>query len=154
MEGGSEVAPETGETDREEQTVDLFGEAATTHPAGERESADSGDEEEADGELEDDFNAAWEVLEVARSLYESRKDSDDEAKLKLADTYIALGDVSLETGRSGSKALSCHIDHRGKKNWNKPLATTMMLWPLNPTSFQYLPARSLKFITNFALFTT
>ena len=40
----------------------------------------------------------WEVLEVARSLYEAQKDSDDEAKLKLADMYMALGDVSLETG--------------------------------------------------------
>jgi HAT1-interacting factor 1 len=46
---------------------------------------------------EDDFNAAWEVLDLARALYEKQGDSD-EAKLKVADTYIALGDVSLETG--------------------------------------------------------
>lgn len=51
-----------------------------------------------DGEPEDDFNAAWEVLELARSIYEKGKDQDDEIKLKLADTYIVLGDVSLETG--------------------------------------------------------
>lgn len=38
------------------------------------------------------------MLEVARSLYEAQKDSNDEAKLKLAETYVALGDVSLETG--------------------------------------------------------
>lgn len=46
---------------------------------------------------EDDFNAAWEVLDLARALYERQGDSD-ETKLKVADTYIALGDVSLETG--------------------------------------------------------
>lgn len=50
-----------------------------------------------EGEPEDDFNAAWEVLEMARSIYEGQKDEDDETKLKLADTYIALGDISLET---------------------------------------------------------
>ena len=56
-------------------------------------------EEGDDGdEPEDDFNAAWEVLDLARALYEKQKDDDDEVKLKLADTFIALGDVSLETG--------------------------------------------------------
>ena len=59
------------------------------------------EEEEAqdDGEEpEDDFNAAWEVLDLARLNYEKRKDESDTIKLKLAETYIALGDVSLETG--------------------------------------------------------
>jgi len=37
------------------------------------------------------------VLDLARALYEKQGDSD-EIKLKVADTYIALGDVSLETG--------------------------------------------------------
>jgi len=86
------------EKEHEESTFDLFAEAATAEIVGQDkgENAESGDE--GDGEPEDDFNAAWEVLEVARSLYEAQKDSDDEAKLKLADTYVALGDVSLETG--------------------------------------------------------
>ena len=56
------------------------------------------DDDDPDAEPEDDFNAAWEVLDLARALYEKRKDEDEETKLKLADTYIALGDVSLETG--------------------------------------------------------
>lgn len=56
------------------------------------------DEEDDDGP-EDDFNAAWEVLDLARALYEKKGDSD-EMRLKVADTYIALGDVSLETGTS------------------------------------------------------
>ncbi|KAI0070803.1 hypothetical protein K474DRAFT_1669694 [Panus rudis PR-1116 ss-1] len=56
------------------------------------------EEEDGDeGEPEDDFNAAWEVLELARSLFEKQQEESDEIKLKLAETYIALGDVSLET---------------------------------------------------------
>jgi len=58
------------------------------------------EEEEGEDEPEDDFNAAWEVLDLARAIYdrEIQQEEDDEVKLKLADTYIALGDVSLETG--------------------------------------------------------
>lgn len=37
------------------------------------------------------------MLDLARALFSKQQD-DDLAKLKLADTYIALGDVSLETG--------------------------------------------------------
>lgn len=64
-----------------------------------------GDEEGDGGEPEDDFNAAWEVLDLARAIYEKQKDEDDEVKLKLADTYITLGDISLETGVSYSLLL-------------------------------------------------
>lgn len=72
-----------------------------------RDDADEGsdNEEEQDDAAEDDdgpeddFNAAWEVLDLARALYEKKGDSD-EIRLKVADTYIALGDVSLETGMS------------------------------------------------------
>ena len=86
------------EKEHSEQTFDLFAEANQAEEAGQgmEENTESGDEGDVDPE--DDFNAAWEVLEVARSRYEAQKDSDDEAKLKLADTYMALGDVSLETG--------------------------------------------------------
>jgi HAT1-interacting factor 1 len=57
------------------------------------------DEDDEDVEPEDDFNAAWEVLDLARAIYDKQnEDDDEEVKLKLADTYIALGDVSLETG--------------------------------------------------------
>ncbi|WWC69166.1 uncharacterized protein I206_103102 [Kwoniella pini CBS 10737] len=60
---------------------------------------DDGDEEE---EPEDDYNAAWEVLDVARTIYQKITEgkNDDEAKedkLNLADCYLALGDVSCET---------------------------------------------------------
>ncbi|KAG8922617.1 hypothetical protein FRC02_011737 [Tulasnella sp. 418] len=78
----------------QDEAVDLFANAAAQHETNDAE----GEEEEAEGaeeEPEDDFNAAWEVLELARSLY--AKQDSEEAKLKLADVYMALGDVSTET---------------------------------------------------------
>ncbi|OCB86534.1 hypothetical protein A7U60_g6430 [Sanghuangporus baumii] len=87
------------EEEAEDKVVDLFAEANAAVEA-EKEREGGGEDEEGDdddGEPEDDFNAAWEVLDLARALYEKRKDVDDAIKLKLADTYITLGDVSLET---------------------------------------------------------
>ncbi|KAF9561223.1 hypothetical protein CPC08DRAFT_722878 [Agrocybe pediades] len=81
----------------EDKPIDLFGQAAQ---AGEEEEEEEEHDEEGEGEEpEDDFNAAWEVLDLARAIYEKQKeaDGDEEVKLKLADTFIALGDVSLET---------------------------------------------------------
>lgn len=82
----------------------------------EGEEGDAADEEEqgegeADGdEPEDDFNAAWEVLDVARTIYEQTvkdklakgesSEATRETQLKLADCYSLLGDVSCETGES------------------------------------------------------
>lgn len=83
----------------EDPAVDLFAQAEAAEeeesavPKGE--TAAEGDEEEE--EPEDDFNAAWEILDLARTTYESMP--GDESKLKLAATYMALGDISLETGR-------------------------------------------------------
>ncbi|KAJ7180986.1 hypothetical protein C8R46DRAFT_940953 [Mycena filopes] len=56
-------------------------------------------EGDEDGEPEDDFNAAWEVLDLARAIYarQTEDGGNEDVQLKLADTYIALGDVSLET---------------------------------------------------------
>nr|XP_018999443.1 uncharacterized protein I203_08038 [Kwoniella mangroviensis CBS 8507]OCF62904.1 hypothetical protein I203_08038 [Kwoniella mangroviensis CBS 8507] len=61
-------------------------------------------EGEAEDEPEDDYNAAWEVLDVARTIYqkivEGKSDGEEgvkEDKLNLADCYLALGDVSCET---------------------------------------------------------
>lgn len=70
-------------------------------PDDEDEDEDEDEEQQQEGDEEspeDDFNAAWEVLDLARVIFEKRQDEDDEIKLKLADTYLALGDVSLETG--------------------------------------------------------
>ncbi|EGO22338.1 hypothetical protein SERLADRAFT_334181, partial [Serpula lacrymans var. lacrymans S7.9] len=77
--------------DADDDAVDLFAQQAE-ELENEAENDEDGEEGEADdGEPEDDFNAAWEVLELARAIYEKEKDGDDdEVKLKLADTYIAL----------------------------------------------------------------
>ncbi|KAI8099377.1 uncharacterized protein BX664DRAFT_321116 [Halteromyces radiatus] len=56
---------------------------------------DSEEEEENNENQEDDFETAWDVLDVARVIFE--KGEDDESKLKLADVLLSLGDVSLET---------------------------------------------------------
>jgi HAT1-interacting factor 1 len=87
------------EDDGEDQPIDLFGQASAEQD-GEDDSGGEGEGEEDDGEPEDDFNAAWEVLDLARAIYEKQKEDggDEEVNLKLADTFIALGDVSLETG--------------------------------------------------------
>ncbi|TRM59131.1 hypothetical protein BD626DRAFT_509222 [Schizophyllum amplum] len=86
----------------EDGAVDLFAQAAkevARADAAQAEGEAAEDEEEDDdAEPEDDFNAAWEVLEVARSIYDKRVTAgDDTLRLKLAETYISLGDVSLET---------------------------------------------------------
>ena len=87
------------EDDGEDQPIDLFGQASAEQD-GEDDSGGEGEGEDDDGEPEDDFNAAWEVLDLARAIYEKQKEDggDEEVNLKLADTFIALGDVSLETG--------------------------------------------------------
>ncbi|KAF8889324.1 hypothetical protein BD779DRAFT_1611083 [Infundibulicybe gibba] len=92
-----EVEESKGDAEEEagddDPAVDIFAQAQKA------EEDDEEEDEEEDGEPEDDFNAAWEVLDLARAIYEKQKEADDdeEVRLKLADTYIALGDVSLET---------------------------------------------------------
>lgn len=88
----------SGDAEEEDPAVDLF--ANAENAVIEEEKAAAAAEEEEEDEPEDDFNAAWEVLDLARAIYDKQvqQDGDDEVRLKLADTYIALGDVSLETG--------------------------------------------------------
>ncbi|KAJ7098731.1 hypothetical protein B0H15DRAFT_878570 [Mycena belliarum] len=85
----------TGDAE-EDAGVDLFSAAQDMEEAADAAEAEEGDD---DGEPEDDFNAAWEVLDLARAIYakQSEDGADEGVQLKLADTYIALGDVSLET---------------------------------------------------------
>ena len=78
--------------------MDLFGQATKEEDEDDDDEDEEGGEDGEDGEPEDDFNAAWEVLDLARALYEKQSETSDDVKLKLADTYITLGDVSLETG--------------------------------------------------------
>lgn len=62
-----------------------------------------GEGEGEDGDLEDDFNAAWEVLDVARTIYTRAvealpADQGKDDRLLLSECYLTLGDISLETG--------------------------------------------------------
>jgi hypothetical protein len=76
---------------------------------GEEEQAEGGEEQgegegEGGDEPEDDYNAAWEVLDVARTIYikvleDNKGEEMREERLRLADTYLALADVSCETGK-------------------------------------------------------
>ncbi|CAL1715356.1 unnamed protein product [Somion occarium] len=84
---------EESEDEGEDVPVDLFGNAAKAEEAEGHEDEEEGEEVEP----EDDFNAAWEVLDLARAIFEKQQEESDEMKLRLAETYITLGDVSLET---------------------------------------------------------
>ncbi|KAJ3877061.1 hypothetical protein F5051DRAFT_409640 [Lentinula edodes] len=84
----------------EDSAVDLFAEAAKEVAEADAAAGEEDDNEDEDAEPEDDFNAAWEVLDLARAIYDKQHDADtsnEDVALKLADCYIALGDVSLET---------------------------------------------------------
>lgn len=83
-----------------EEPVDLFAAAAAAAAEDDEDEDGEGEGNDEDGEPEDDFNAAWEVLDLARAIYQKQSADDEEVALKLADTYIALGDVSMETGAS------------------------------------------------------
>jgi len=100
---GSKILSFSGDVEDEDEggdhdpPVDLFAEASKPDVEGEAEAEGEGGDE---AEPEDDFNAAWEVLDLARSIYEKQMDGNDEMRLKVADTFIMLGDISLETGVS------------------------------------------------------
>jgi HAT1-interacting factor 1 len=98
------------EDEEEDPAVDLFAEASKLDAdADADDDAGEGEGEDGDGdeaEPEDDFNAAWEVLDLARAIYEKRMDGDDLMRLRAADTFIMLGDVSLETGTSPTLPLT------------------------------------------------
>lgn len=65
----------------------------------EEDDADDDDAEGAEGAegADDDFETAWDILDIARVIFEKGKDKN--TQLKLADVYLCLGDISLETGK-------------------------------------------------------
>ncbi|KAK9695320.1 hypothetical protein K7432_013040 [Basidiobolus ranarum] len=86
-------------SDEMEPTAPAESSKGRFHFEGEPDLSEEEEEEapEANGEEEqpDDFQTAWEVLDVARVIYS--KTDGDEAKLKLGDVLLTLGDVSMES---------------------------------------------------------
>lgn len=103
---GDEVEDDAGEETKEDSNAEAGpsnGGPSMVNDAPEEEQ--DGEEEEGEGDVpEDDYNAAWEVLDVARTIYSKivgdlpEGEGRDE-RLCLADCYLSLGDVSLETGK-------------------------------------------------------
>lgn len=80
-----------GADGEDDPAVDLFAQAQ----AAEKEEEEQKEEEPDAEEPEDDFEAAWDILDLARTQYDTME--GDESQLKLAATYMALADISLET---------------------------------------------------------
>ncbi|KLT40065.1 hypothetical protein CC85DRAFT_278350 [Cutaneotrichosporon oleaginosum] len=110
--GKEEVAKGTGTVDEDKEKAGKFVFEGDGDEDGEEEEGEGEGEEQdgADGEggdeeedlPEDDFNAAWEVLDVARTIYEreiARKGADNarDDRMSLAECYLFLGDISCET---------------------------------------------------------
>jgi HAT1-interacting factor 1 len=74
------------------------GEAVIAPDAAEEE--DDGEEADAedDEDPEDEFNEAWEVLDLARTIWEKEREEGKDVGRELGECYSLLGDVSLETG--------------------------------------------------------
>ncbi len=64
-----------------------------------QEDAQDGSENE---EEQDDFEIAWEVLDIARVVFSDA--TDDESRRMLADVHCELGDVAMETEQFGKAA--------------------------------------------------
>ena len=126
--GDGEVEGELGEEGGEEDVVEANAEAGpSSAPAEAGAPGEGGDEPEGEAEgdePEDDYNAAWEVLDVARTIYAKIVDDKPEEqaredRLNLAECYLALGDVSLETGESDA-GLSSRLVHVGQTLTESP----------------------------------
>lgn len=83
-----------GAEGEDDPAVDLFAQAQAAEKEEEPEKEEAGGD---DDEPEDDFEAAWDILELAKTTYTTM--IGDESQLKLAATYVALADISLETGQ-------------------------------------------------------
>lgn len=63
-------------------------------------SAELAEEQEEEEETEDDdFTIAWEILDLARILYQKRQSSGEDVGRELGECFGLLGDVSLENGK-------------------------------------------------------
>lgn len=86
--GGEEVAD--AEVDDKNEADEEQGPDSADDDKGEQ----GGDQTEKD---EDEFELAWEVLDIARLIYEDSASMNVEHKLALSEVFIDLGNVSMET---------------------------------------------------------
>ncbi|KAJ2698990.1 hypothetical protein FB645_005479 [Coemansia sp. IMI 203386] len=84
---GKEKEPQGAEGNVEDQENGANGTKETD------EGSEQGEEEE--DEEQDDFGAAWDVLDLARVI--QSKATDNRSQLKYAETLMLLGDVSMES---------------------------------------------------------
>ncbi|KAI9310880.1 hypothetical protein BX666DRAFT_1139233 [Dichotomocladium elegans] len=94
--GNAEEAPKSVGSSNKQQPVNSAKFHFEDDEEEEQEQADDDDNEEEDNEKEpeeDDFEMAWDMLDLARVVFEK----DEGKQLKLADVYLCLGDVSAET---------------------------------------------------------
>lgn len=89
----SETLAEGDEIEKGDDAEQDDEEVGGEHP-GENEHEGAGDEGQE--EEPSDFENAWEILELARSVYE-KQPQEPETLRKLSETYDILGEISLET---------------------------------------------------------
>ncbi|ANB11664.1 NASP family CENP-A chaperone [Sugiyamaella lignohabitans] len=102
---------EDEEDEEEQEETNENGDAA------EGDGEEGNEQAEPEEEEQTDFEVAWEILDLARKLFDDeissleKLDDDDndkqakikEARVKLADTYDLLGEISLESGKQTSE---------------------------------------------------
>ncbi|AFR93579.2 HAT1-interacting factor 1 [Cryptococcus neoformans var. grubii H99] len=99
---GDAPSDDEGEADDPEPEPESEPQASSSSaPAAAPAGTDAAEGDEV-GELEDDYNAAWEVLDVARTIYEKivdglKEGEGNKERMLLSDCYLALGNVSCET---------------------------------------------------------
>uniref|UniRef100_A0A060T9T2 ARAD1D21406p n=1 Tax=Blastobotrys adeninivorans TaxID=409370 RepID=A0A060T9T2_BLAAD len=106
------LSADNEETEETEETEDNDNEAAEGNDEngegeeggeengkGEEGGQENGEGQEGEEQQEDDFEVAWEILDLARTLFIEKLEQEDsrDLKIKLADTYDLLGEVSIES---------------------------------------------------------
>ncbi|KAI9266996.1 hypothetical protein BY458DRAFT_540356 [Sporodiniella umbellata] len=90
------------------------------------EEASNEEDEDEDGAamVDDDFEAAWDLLDTARVVLE--KSGDEKSQLRLADVHLCLADVSLETEKFDASLIDFEkaiaIKEKYLENDNRELA--------------------------------
>ncbi|KAI7848026.1 hypothetical protein BDC45DRAFT_551779 [Circinella umbellata] len=97
------VLGESGQDSKAADVVPSHSQDPSTAPQSskfhfEDDAAEQDDEDDEEGEQnqqDDEFETAWDILDIARVIYE--KSEDKEVRLKLSDVHLCLADVSVET---------------------------------------------------------